>query len=65
MEYIYVMISGEWEDSIIFLNKTEAVEASVKHPMGRVEIFEKNDDSPGYSPTYSYYKNGVVYYFNR
>jgi len=53
------MGSNEWEDNIIILNKTTAIEKSKKHPNHRVEIFKKNNNG-GYIPTYKYYKNGLL-----
>ena len=62
MEFVYLFISGsEWEDMIIFLTKEEAIQTSISHPNNRIEIFSKNVDTIGYSPTYNYYKNGVYY----
>jgi hypothetical protein len=61
MEFVYLMINGdEWEDVVIFLDKNEAIEASIRHPNVRVEVFSKNFDI-GYSPIYEYYKNGKYY----
>ena len=47
----------EWEDIIILLSKEEAIDASIKYPNSRVEIFSK-DIKLGYTPTYDYYKDG-------
>jgi len=60
MEFVYVFLyGGEWEDVVIFLTKEEAISQSIKYPNYRVEIFGKTD-KPGYTPTYSYYKNGEL-----
>ena len=60
MEFVYVFLYGsEWEDVVIFLTKEEAISQSIKHPKYRVEIFSKTD-KPGYTPTYTYYKNGEL-----
>lgn len=59
MEYVYMLICGsDWEDMYIYLQEKEAIEASIKYPELRVEIFGKNNN--GYSPTYNYYKNGKL-----
>jgi len=61
MEYIYVFVHGsEWEDIIIFLSKEDAIKESIKRPTHRVEIFSITTKS-GYTPTYSYYKNGELF----
>ena len=60
MEFVYMLLFGirnEWEDIIILLSKEEAIDASIKYPNSRVEIFSK-DITMGYTPTYNYYKNG-------
>ena len=59
MDFVYVLFSdsGEWEDIVIILSKEEAINASIKYPNQRVEIFSKTD-TYGYKPTYNYYKNG-------
>lgn len=60
MDYVYMLLFGirnEWEDIIILLSKEEAIDASIKYPNARVEIFSK-DITLGYTPTYDYYKNG-------
>lgn len=61
MEFIYMLLSGsEWEDAIIYLNKEQAISASIQHPNQRVEIFALNADADGegYAPTYDYYQQG-------
>jgi len=64
MEYMYVSIGNSWEDSVIYLTEDKAIEASIRHPNRRVEIFEKTFDFDGnfngYLSTYNYYKNGVL-----
>jgi len=59
MEFVYVLFNDEdeWEDMVIIVSKEEAINASIKYPNQRVEIFIKNDTC-GYKPTYNYYKNG-------
>ena len=60
IEYVFLFMgSNEWEDNIIILNKTTAIEKSKKHPNHRVEIFKKNNNG-GYIPTYKYYKNVLL-----
>ena len=61
MEYAYLLINAnDWEDMVIIVTEEEAIQASLKYPSSRVEIFSKNADI-GYSPTYNYYKNGEMY----
>ena len=55
MKYVYVQIGSEWEDLVIYLNKDEAIQTSIRKPNSRIEIFEKTDDFNGYLPTYNYY----------
>jgi hypothetical protein len=58
MDFVYVFIYGsEWEDTVVFLSKEDAIKESINHPNDRVEIFSKTTTS-GYIPTYNYYKNG-------
>jgi hypothetical protein len=60
MDFIYVLLYGsEWEDMVIILSKEDAINESIKNPKVRVEIFSKNNEL-GYTPTYNYYKNGVL-----
>ena len=62
MSFVYLFISGsEWEDMVLFLSQEEAIDASIKYPNSRVEIFGKEKNSIGYIPTYSYYKNGAYF----
>jgi len=61
MDFVYLLIGGEWEDIVVYLSKEDAIEVSKKYPNYRVEIFGKNmEDSTdsGFIPTYGYYKNG-------
>lgn len=59
MDFIYVFLVGnKWDDGVIFLDKTRAINESICYPENRVEIFAKNDDD-SYMPTYTYYKNGL------
>jgi len=61
MNFVYLLVNGsDWEDMVIILSEQEAIQLSIKYPNIRIEIFRKNIDF-GYSPTYSYYKNGILY----
>lgn len=61
MEFIYVYIYGnEWEDTIIFLTKEEAIEQSIKRPNNTVQIYGRDTNTSGYIPTYNYYHNGEL-----
>jgi hypothetical protein len=60
MNFVYLFLCGsEWEDIIVFLSEEDAIKESIRWPNHRVEIFCKTDKS-GYTPTYNYYKNGVL-----
>jgi hypothetical protein len=61
MDFVYMLVSNgaEWEDIIIFLDKEEAIQASIKFYKSRVEIFKKGN--VGYVPTYNYYAVGEYY----
>jgi len=60
LDYVYVLCNGgEWEDMIIIIDKTEAINISIKYPQKKVEIFMKRIDEIGYIPTYNYYENGI------
>jgi len=63
--YLYVSIINDLEDRIIFLTEDQAIQASIRNPNRRVEIFEKtfdfNGNFNGYLATQNYYKNGVLY----
>ena len=65
MEYLYVSIINDLEDRIIFLTKDQAIQASIRKPNTRVEVFEKtfdfNGNFNGYLATSNYYKNGLLY----
>ena len=63
MNFIYVLCHNrcEWEDIVIFLTEEDAINASIKYPHSRVELFTKNPiPYTGYVPTYNYYQN-VLY----
>lgn len=59
MKFVYLVNQDEWEDNIIILNQEQAIKLSIEYPHSRVEIFSKNDDDT-YTPTYNYYKKGVL-----
>lgn len=65
MKYLYVSIINDLEDMIIFLTEEQAIQASIRKPNTRVEVFEKtfdfNGNFNGYLVTSNYYKNGVLY----
>jgi hypothetical protein len=58
--YILTGNNAEWEDIIIYDNETDAINASIKYPNLRVEIFKQKIDAVGYTPTYTYYENGLI-----
>lgn len=59
MDFVYLLIRGnDWENFVIYLTKEDAINASIQNPTCRVEVFAKNATTPGYNPTYVYYKNG-------
>jgi hypothetical protein len=49
----------EYEDMIIYIDKLKAIEASLKYPLCRVEIFKISEQNE-YKETYNYYKNGIL-----
>ena len=60
MEFVYVLLNeNDWDDMIVLLSKEDAINASINYPNSRVEIFSKNEKI-GYTPTYNYYKNGIL-----
>lgn len=65
--YIYLTTCNnyKWEDQKIFLIEQDAINYSCKYPDIRVEIFCKTCFEPGYIPTYSYYKQGILLEKNR
>lgn len=60
MDFVYVLVKdgGEWEDIVIYLTEKDAIEASLKRPSTRIELFKKKDN--GYIPTYKYFINGII-----
>lgn len=59
---IYMLLpdGAEWEDLILFTNKEDAIQASIKYKKRRVEIFNKQTNGTGYEPSYFYYKEGQL-----
>ena len=62
MEVIYILLSNKFdqEDLVVFVSEEDAINASINYPESRVEIFSKNQYITGYTPTYNYYKNGIL-----
>lgn len=59
MDFVFALLYGtEWEDMIILLSEEDAINESIKYPNFKVEIFSKT--KVGYTPTYNYYKNGIL-----
>jgi hypothetical protein len=62
MENVYVFLPDghEWEDMIIYLTEEDAIKASLAYRYARVEIFKKQPNGNGYTPTYAYYEKGKL-----
>ena len=58
--YMLLPDGAEWDDMILISTKEDAIEASIKYPKRRVEIFGREENKLGYHPTYKYYKNGIL-----
>jgi hypothetical protein len=59
MDFVFALLYGtEWEDMIILLSEEDAIKESINYPNFKVEIFSKT--KVGYTPTYNYYKNGIL-----
>lgn len=58
--FLYLLVRGEWEDSIILTTKEAAIAASKRYPTARVEIFAV-DSSGNYAPTYNHYQAGKFF----
>jgi hypothetical protein len=57
---VYIWTNGgDPEDIVIFLDKEEAISASLHYPKIQIYIFKKA--RLGYQMTYDYYKNGKLY----
>ena len=73
MDFIYIMFKNNWDDTVVYLSKNEAVKASLEYPMFTVQMFtclrntsmEVNEitclRNNEYVPTYNYFLNGVFY----
>ena len=61
MDKIYVLMAGGdcWEDMVIYLTETQAIDASRKFPNWRVEIFTRREND--FVPCYQCYRNGVLH----
>jgi hypothetical protein len=59
--YLFLTDGCDWDEQIIYLHKDQAINASLKDPYSRVEIFVTNCGYAGYMPTYQYYKGGILY----
>jgi len=65
MDCIYVLITGStFEDIEVFLNKEDAVQASIQYPRYRIEVFTKPHAeyglNCGYTSAYRYYNKGEL-----
>lgn len=65
MNYLYVNIGTDLTDSVIYITEDQAIQASIRNPNRRIEVFEKtfdlNSAFNGYMTTHNYYKNGILY----
>jgi hypothetical protein len=66
MKHLYVNIGSDPEDIIIiYITEDQAIQASLRKPNSKVEIFEKtfdfNGNFNGYLATSNYYKNGILH----
>ena len=63
VDMVYVLTSDgdSWEDIVIYTTEVDAIKASMKNPMCRVEIFAKKatEYAGGYVPTYNFYQQGT------
>jgi hypothetical protein len=57
--YLLIQDGNDWEDMAIILTEEDAINASRRNPFARVEIFGR-DEHGKFTPTYSYYKNGLL-----
>ena len=60
MRDIIFILLPDRADIRLIPDETDAIEASKQYPKLRVGIFEKEEARGLYSPTYKYYKNGVL-----
>jgi hypothetical protein len=63
IKYVYIAINDgcDWDEQIIFLEITDAINYSYNYKNARVEIFEQSTNDSRFIPTYSYYKDGILY----
>jgi hypothetical protein len=65
MKYLYVNIGTDWTNSIIYVTEDQAIQASIRNPNSRIEVFEKTFDLNslfnGYMTTHNYYTNGILH----
>ena len=73
MDFVYILFRESWNDSIIYLDQTEAIQASLNYPMYTVQMFTclmntsmKVNELSGiksneFVPTYNYFQNGKFY----
>ncbi len=62
MKYVYVLFNGgDPEDMVIFLSNKEAIDASIKYPDMKVQVYQHNLWDFGYRMAYMHYKNGILY----
>ncbi len=61
MDFVYIYFYGiDWEDTIIFLSKEDAIKESIDNPTHKIVIFSKKNNTTRYTPTYNYYMNGQL-----
>jgi len=63
IKYVYIAINNgcDWDEQIIFLEIIDVINYSYKYKNARIEIFQKSVRDNKYIPTYSYYKDGILY----
>ena len=59
--YTFVYLFIREDERKIYLNKDQAINASLKDPYAIVEIFGTNCAYAGYETTHEYYKGGILY----
>jgi len=58
-EYLYVMLSKNFDDNIILDNSKDAIVLSCEYPHLRVLIFKKNENN-AFKPINRYYLGGKL-----
>jgi len=63
IKHVYIAINDgcDWDEQIIFLEITDAINYSYKYKNARIEIFEKSMNDSQFIPTYLYYRDGILY----